>query len=277
MLTIKTILNLPIRVILTAHCFIQFAVQVLWLSKWQMPRILRSGEDSNEQRRHALYAAHNHVGVYLKTLSFLDLVEFRTEGTPIVEPSIVIANHPSLLDFIVFLRDFPNAICLYKSQSLKNPVLSAFVQVAGYIEGMDGTSVGSKRIVASCCERLEEGHHVIFFPEGTRSGSAVSMRKFRKTAFHAAVKSGVAIQPVAIYCDPLFLGKDQRWFDFCRANNRMVVRYLPPIRIEELAEEQQSASGLSEVVRAQIEQALQMMDDEKLREIEPMPARAKES
>jgi len=239
----------------------QFAVQVLWLSKWQMPRILRSGEACAMQRRHALYAAHQHVVSYLKTLSSLDLVDFRTEGKPAEEASIVVANHPSLLDFIVFLRDFPNAICLYKAASLKNPVLSSFVQVAGYIEGMDGTSSACKRIVASCCERLDEGHHVVFFPEGTRSSSALSMHKFRKTAFHAAVKSGVAIQPVAIYCRPLFLGKGQSWASFCCANNRMVVCYLPPVHINDLAEEQRNANGLSEVVREQIEQALLAMDE----------------
>ena len=136
-------------------------------------------------------------------------------------------------------------------------MLSSFVQVAGYIEGMDGTSGGSRRIIALCCERLEAGHHVIFFPEGTRSGSALTMHKFRKTAFHAAVKSGVAI-----YCDPLFLGKNQSWIDFCRAKNRMIVRYLPPVRIEDLAVERQNASGLSEVVKEQIEAALLAMDSE---------------
>lgn len=256
---IKTAINLPIRVVLTAYCFVQFAIQVLWLSKWQMPRILRCGENPTKQRRHALYAAHKQVDCYLKTLSFFDLVDFQAEGEPLDEASIIVANHPCLLDFIVFLRDFPNAICLYKSQSLKNPVLSSFVQVAGYIEGMDGTSSASKRVVASCCDRLDEGHHVVFFPEGTRSNSALSIHKFRKTAFHAAVKSGVAIQPVAIYCHPLFLGKGQSWVNFCRANNRMVVRYLPPVYISDLAENQQNATALSEVVRTQIEQALQTM------------------
>jgi 1-acyl-sn-glycerol-3-phosphate acyltransferase len=86
------------------------------------------------------------------------------------------------------------------------------------------------------------------------------MHKFHKTAFHVAVKSGVAIQPVAIYCRPLFLGKGQSWISFCRANNRMVVRYLPPVQINDLAEEQRNASGLSEVVKERIEQALESMD-----------------
>lgn len=221
-----------------------------------MPRIMKSGDDPAKQRGKALYVAHKQVLFYLKTLSFFNLVKFRSEGVPAEESCIIIANHPSLLDFIVFLRDFPNAICLYKSQSLKNPVLSSFVQVTGYIEGMDGTPGTSKRIVASCCQRLDEGHHVVFFPEGTRSTSATSMRKFRKTAFHAAARSQVPVQPVAILCHPLFLGKNQSWVDFCRASNRMTIRYLPLVRMEDLPKEKQNATGLSEIVREHIQQAL---------------------
>jgi len=262
MLSTKELINLPLRVTLTAYCFAQFAVQVLWLSKWQMPRVLKSGNDTTQQRREALYAAHKQVVHYLKTVSFLDLVKFHSVGTPSANPCIIIANHPSLLDFIVFLRDFPNAVCLYKSQSLKNPVLSAFVQVAGYIEGMDGTKGTSKRIIEDSCQRLGEGHHVVFFPEGTRSPTTTSMKKFRTTAFHAAIKSQKAIQPVMIHCRPLFLGKKQRWIDFCRTRNLMTIQYLQPIHITELPEEKQTASGLSERVRERIQSALLAWDDQ---------------
>jgi 1-acyl-sn-glycerol-3-phosphate acyltransferase len=174
LMTITQILTTPLRLILTAYCFLQFAIQVLWLGKWKMPRLIKKGKGSpdarRDARREALYTAHRHVAHYLATLNFLGLVEFRFEGTPHDQPCIMVANHPSLLDFIVLLQDLPNAVCLYKSQSLDNPVLSSFVQVAGYIEGLDGTAKANKRIIASCCERLSEGHHIVFFPEGTRLG-----------------------------------------------------------------------------------------------------------
>ena len=176
-MTIKQILLLPIRVPLTAYGFLQFAVQVLWLGKWQMPRVIKKGKGSPDARRNALYIAHRHVVHYLATLDFLGLINFRFEGTPHNQPCIMVANHPSLLDFIVLLRDLPNAVCLYKPKSLDHPVLSSFVQVGGYIEGMDGTASASKRIISACCERLAEGHHVVFFPEGTRSASTTTARK----------------------------------------------------------------------------------------------------
>jgi len=260
MSSVKAVFVLPARVILTAWGFLQFAGQVLWLGKWQMPRLIRKGGDAVAQRKKAIYTAHRHVDFYLQTLSALDLVKFHFEGTPSQQPCVLVANHPSLLDFIVFLKDFPNAVCLYKSQSLDNPVLSSFVQVAGYIEGMDGTSNASKRVIAACCERLQEGHHVAIFPEGTRSGSATDVRRFRTTGFHAAIRSRVAVQPVAIHCRPLFLGKNQRWAEFSRQTNHMTIRYLDPVLPGDLPVNRQTAAGLAEVARTQICAALASME-----------------
>lgn len=224
-----------------------------------MPSLLRDEGDPLSQRRKALYSAHQHVTFYLKTLSFFGLVEFKTSGRPSATPGMVIANHPSLLDFIVFLRDYPHAICMYKPQSLKNPILSSFVQVAGYVAGMRGAKGENKRIIADCGERLKQGHHVVIFPEGSRSPGAKIVGKFRSTAFHAAIKNDVPIQPVAIYCEPLFLGKGQRWAEFSQHKNTITLQYLPPIRLADLNRENQSAAGLASATKTAILDALEQM------------------
>lgn len=251
------------RMALTAYCFVQFALQVLWLGKFVMPRILKEAGEASEKRRLALQQAHRHVSIYLKTLARFGLVEFDFRGEAIGEPAAVVANHPSLLDFIVLLLDYPNAVCLYKSQTRSNPVLADFVQVAGYIEGMDGSRAASKRIVDECCRRLQEGHQVVFFPEGTRSKSNVSVGRFRATGFYAAMRSGVPVQPVVIYCEPLFLGKNQPWSAFSRARNRMVIEYLQPVRMNDLPAGEQTAKGMSEHVRGVIRDRLAELDAEK--------------
>ena len=258
-MAIKQILAIPLRVILTAYGFLQFAVQVLWLGKWQLPRVLDTRTDNPDARRDALHITHRHVLRYLATLDFLRLIEFRFEGAPHRQSCIMVANHPSLLDFIALLRDLPNAVCLYKSRSLDNPVLSSFVRLAGYIEGMDGTVSANKRIIASCCERLAQGHHVVFFTEGTRSESASTLLKFRAAAFHAALKCQAPVQPVAILCQPLFLGKEQSWIDIALHRNSMTIRYLPVIHIDDLPQNAQTASGLARAARKNILSALSEM------------------
>ena len=220
-----------------------------------MPRILHGQGELLEKRGKALRTAQKHVRIYLKTLNLLDLVKFRFVGEPMQEPGVVIANHPSLLDFIALLLHYPKAVCLYKSQTLHNPVLADFVQVGGYIEGMDGTRAASERIVSECCERLDEGHTVVIFPEGTRS-KASGMLRFRKTGFHAAIETGRAIQPVAIYCRPRFLGKGQPWLDFCKGRNYMVISYLPPISPDSIPESVRNVGGLTQAVRSAIQSEL---------------------
>ncbi len=250
------------RMVLTAYCFGQFAVQVLWLGKRVIPRIMKGRGQSVDKRSRALYHAQKHVSLYLNTLSRLGLVEFHFRGDVLKEPAVIVANHPSILDFIVLLQDCPNGVCLYKSQTRSNPVLVDFVTVAGYVEGMDGSRAASKRIVDECCQRLEEGHQVIFFPEGTRSKSNISVSRFRSTGFYAAIRAGVPIQPVVIYCKPLFLGKNQSWSSFSRAKNDMVIEYLDPVRIEALPGAEQSAKGVANHVRGIIKNRLSELDAE---------------
>ena len=248
------------RMVLTAYCFAQLAFHALWLSKWVIPRLMKGEGTMTEKRSRTLFHAHRHITVYLNTLSRLKLVSFDFVGNPVKEPAVLVANHPSLLDFIVLLRDFSNLVCLYKPQTRNNPILSDFVRLAGYIKGMDGTREASKRIVDECCQRLHEGHHVAFFPEGTRSKSNHSVSRFRTTGFHAAIKAGVAVQPVVIYCEPLFLGKHQPWSEFSKSCNRMIIEYLPPIKIEEMPEEQRNAKGMAESARKLIKSRLLELD-----------------
>lgn len=253
----------PVKMLLAAFCLLQFALQVLWLGKLQLPRILRSNAQSQAAVTRALQQVHRHVERFLDRVESFGLVRFIYQGAPAEQPCIVVANHPCLLDFIVILKDLPNAVCLYKSGTLDNPVLSSFVRVAGYIEGMDGTASANKRIIASCSEHLQQGRHVVFFPEGTRSKTATRMHKFRAAAFQSAVKSATAIQPVAIYCDPLILGKGQSWTVVARQDNVMTIRYLPAVTLDELPADRQTAAALGELVAERIDAALREMNDQR--------------
>jgi len=71
-----------------------------------------------------------------------------------------------------------------------------------------------------------------------------------------AIKSGVAVQPVAIYYRPLLLGKGQRWSTFCRQTSHITIRYLDPL----LPEEGQTAANLAEATKTRICTALAIME-----------------
>ena len=259
MISLKDI-TIPLRIVLTAYCFFQFAVQVLWLSKWAMPKIIKGAQHNDEKRKLALETAQKHVKFYLKTLSFFRLVDFNFIGNPMTTAGVIAGNHPSILDFIVLLVDFPNAVCIYKSQTNSNPILADFVKTAQYIEGMDGSSGSSKRIINNCCSSLKKQYQIVVFPEGTRSKTALSPQRFRTTLFHAAAQLQLPVQPVAIYCDPLFLGKNQSWIEFSSAKNNMTISYLDPVSISDLPAEEQTARGLALHTRKLIKEELKRLD-----------------
>ena len=84
----------------------------------------------------------------------------------------------------------------------------------------------------------------------------MTFHKFRSIAFHAAIKNGVPIQPVAIYCQPLFLGKKQRWLAFSKHKNSVTLHYLPLIYVDDLATEKQSAACLAAATKKAIQNEL---------------------
>jgi 1-acyl-sn-glycerol-3-phosphate acyltransferase len=259
-MNLKAIFTMPIRLILTAYCFVLFAAIVLTMSKWVIPRSKKISANKREQIKYTLNIGQKHICFYLNTLSFCRLVQFNFIGTPMTSPGLIAGNHPSLLDFIVLIIDFPQAVCIYKPQAKKNLILSNYVQSVGYVEGMSGSKDDSKRILIECCNKLRAGHQIAFFPEGTRSKSATKVRKFRTTLFHSVIQEDLPIQPVALYCNPLFLGKNQSWLDFSSARNRMTISYLPPIHLNSLPAEEQTARGLAFAVRNAVQKELDRLD-----------------
>ena len=250
------LLAIPLRIALIAYCFLQFSVQTLWLGYWRVPRLLRRDNKKINARQGALHASHRQVVRFLATLSLLNLLMIKKEGVIPDQPCIVVANHPSLLDFIVFLADLPNAVCLFKPETRKNLFVSSIVQGSGYIQGYDGTAACSRRIISTAWERVKEGHSVVFFPEGTRSKTSLLLHKFRSTPFHIAKSFDIPIQPVAIYCEPLFLGKNQRWWDFSQRGNTMTIRYLPVFHPNECPNDRATSLGLARYAQTVIDEAL---------------------
>lgn len=252
---------IPVRIILTAYCFVLFAAIVLSMSKWVIPRSRKISANPKVQTKYTLEIGQKRIQFYLNTLSLCRLIQFNFIGTPMASPGLIAGNHPSLLDFIVLMIDFPQAVCIYKPQAKKNPILSDFIQSVGYIEGMDGSQGASKRVLIDCCNKLREGHQIVFFPEGTRSKSATTPQKFRTTLFHSAIQTHVPVQPVALYCDPLFLGKNQSWLEFSSGRNKMVISYLPPIHLNDLPVEEQTARGMASAILNSIQQELHRLDE----------------
>jgi 1-acyl-sn-glycerol-3-phosphate acyltransferase len=145
--------------------------------------------------------------------------------------TLVVANHPTLLDVVFLISCMPQADCVVKREAWRNPFFRGIVTAAGYIPNDEGEAV-----VAHCVERLRSGRSLILFPEGSRSPEG-GLGPFRRGAAYVAAESDVPITPVIISCVPPALSKGQAWYAL---PNRKLIFSLDvgePVRAKDLLTE----------------------------------------
>jgi 1-acyl-sn-glycerol-3-phosphate acyltransferase len=153
-------------------------------------------------------AIHRAFGLYIRLGTVLGLWSLAEERTDRLRTggSLIVANHPSLMDVVFLISRTPQADCIVKSEAWRNPFLRWIVASAGYIPNDEGEAV-----IEACVERLRAGRSIILFPEGSRSPER-SLGEFRRGAARIALASGAAIQPVLVECEPPALKKGQPWY-----------------------------------------------------------------
>jgi 1-acyl-sn-glycerol-3-phosphate acyltransferase len=122
-------------------------------------------------------------------------------------PVVFIANHPSLIDVVLILGRLPQADCIVKQATLRNPFLRRVVRQAGYL-----TNDGGAALLQGAVQRLHRGRCLLVFPEGTRSPVG-GLGRFRRGAARVALESRCPIIPIVITCQPRTLLRGQKWHD----------------------------------------------------------------
>ena len=121
--------------------------------------------------------------------------------------TIVVANHPSLLDVVFLISLVPQAQCVVKHQLWANRFLRGVVAAAGYIRN----DLAPEELLARCTASLRAGDNLVIFPEGTRTRPGLPIRLQRGFA-NIAEASRADIQVVRITCSPTMLAKGVPWY-----------------------------------------------------------------
>lgn len=155
------------------------------------------------------------------------------------EGLLILANHPTLIDTVFLMAFVKRADCIVKGGLWNNPFTRGPVQAAGYINNDRGVDV-----VEDCIASLHEGNNLIVFPEGTRTppGGAIELRR---GAANVAVRGRRNVTPVLIDCNPMTLGKGEKWW---RVPPR-VVRFRIEVR-EDIEIDRFIADGTTDVMAA---------------------------
>jgi len=110
---------------------------------------------------------------------------------------VMVANHMSLLDILVFFRLFTHFKWVSKIENFRVPCIGWNMTLNEYIPLKRGDRASIVQMIRSCRETLAAGNSIMMFPEGTRSPDG-RLRKFKTGAFELAKDTGNPILPIVV-------------------------------------------------------------------------------
>ena len=222
-------LNYCWRLLATAGCFAVFGIGGLLLTLLVFPPVALCSRPPTRSTR-VRWIIHKAFGAFIWLMESVGIMRFELIGGESLrhcQNTLVLANHPTLIDVGALTSLMPAASCVVKQRLWRNPFLGGVVRAADYINNSL-----PETLIDDCSKDLAAGHPLIIFPEGTRSVPGQALR-FLRGAAYIALKSGMPVLPVLIDCQPTTLGKNDRWYRIPQRRFHLRLEVLKPISVKE--------------------------------------------
>lgn len=219
------------------RCFIKllfyflFGLGAVFVSIFVFPFIrlftLKKKDFGIVARRFISFVFRSFLGI-LKILRGTKIIISNKDDYKNLQGKVIVANHPSILDFVYIMSLVPNATCIVRGGLTKTPL-------AGVIKQAYITNTTNFDDVCVECKRLvEKGCNVIIFPEGTRTPRH-GRNSYKKGAARIALFCNCNVQPIFIGgSDKYGLGKhDKLWSTNPVEQYLYDFKLLPEIDIQE--------------------------------------------
>lgn len=123
-------------------------------------------------------------------------IRVRIEGEPPAAPFLLVSNHLSYTDVVVFMSQL-DARLLSKAEVKSWPLVGFLARFGGtlFIDRANRRDI--PRVLDEIESTLEKGRGVVFFPEGT-SSAGIEVMPFKASLFEVAVKGELDIAASAI-------------------------------------------------------------------------------
>ena len=106
--------------------------------------------------------------------------------------TIIVSNHPALLDVLLLASLLPPTACVMRAGLLRNPALSGCALLAGYVTNDSGPT-----LVRQGIEKIRSEQNLLIFPEGTRTISG-AVNAFKEGFALIAIRTGAPVQTILI-------------------------------------------------------------------------------
>ncbi len=145
---------------------------------------------------------------------------------------VMVSNHQSLLDILMYFRLFAHFKWVSKAEIFKIPLVGWNMYLNGYIGIRRGDKRSGVQMMETCRKTLSQGSSVFMFPEGTRSHDGM-VAPFKAGAFRIAQKAKVPILPMVISGTTHALPKKSLGF---HGRHPIHIKVLPELPYETFAE-----------------------------------------
>jgi len=197
--------------------------------------------------REAQYAIHWYFRFYIWLLQFLGVIAVDVQGQKElsrIHGTLVVANHPTLLDVVLLMAQMPRAQCIVKHELWNSRYLGGVMRVAGYIPN----NLEPAALVEACRRSIELGDNLIIFPEGTRTKPGERPR-FQRGFANIALLTAAPIKLVTITCTPLTLTKGEPWWRIPPRRPHFRVQVGDSLDTQELLRRQERSLAARALVR----------------------------
>lgn len=162
-------------------------------------------------QEHVREWTHRRFVHFVKRVQTIMGLRVTWEGSFPDEPAVLMGNHRSYVDAVLFPVGFP-VVYVGRIESKSWPIIGWGATLLGTI-WVDRKSKDSRRATrAAVRERLSEGMGIVIFPEGT-TFKGPQLLEYRPGMFYTCAEEGFPIVPVALeYRDPNIAWVDNAWF-----------------------------------------------------------------
>lgn len=210
-MAIYTKLNKLWRTVGTGLAFVCFGIGAVVLGNIYMFVIRLCYRDPILCRKYSQRSIQVCFHSFIATLKFLRIIDYKIEGVELLQQDkgcLIVANHPSLIDYVLLGSVLPEMDCVVKEALFHNLFCKMVVKNAGYI----ANSADPQQLLANCKQRLQQGGKLLIFPEGTRTPLNNEQLKLQRGAANLAIRCQVPLRIVHIVCAPRSLTKEQAWY-----------------------------------------------------------------
>lgn len=212
------------RSVLTVLCFLGFGIGGFFIGVALFPIAAIFGGKATKVR--LLRTSWIFFEFVMKSLG---LIRVRRVGVnPDQRGRVIVANHPTLIDIVLLIASYKNSVCVVKGKLARNFFLRPIIS-----QMFINLDSGGKEVIDESVEAIKHGYNVIIFPEGTRSDSP--NLKIHTGAARIALKADCEVLPVKISCNPLILGKTQKWYWCADRIVELTLEQLPAIKFKKIS------------------------------------------